>query len=120
MKFTTGEVISAGLGKLCCPLERVYVIMDFLTGDKLFSHQLPRAFHACEGWVKQQCPWLSELDESSCSPETWREWLAAAELAHGKEHELLPLPPGQWKSVDPVKEGVELMEDKSRVLVVRG
>lgn len=115
MKFTTGEIISAGLGKLCCPMERVYNIMNFLTGDNLYTHQLPRAFHACEAWVKEQHPWLLKLDEAGCNPKTFKNWLAAAELAYGMEHELEPLPPGKWQPCDPVSELIQLTEDKSKV-----
>ena len=119
MKFTTGEIISAGLGKLACDMDGVYRIMNFLTGDSLYTHQLPRAFHACEGWVKQQHPWLLQLDESKCSRETWHQWLDDAERRFGKEHELLPLPQGQWQSCDPISELIQLTEDKSKVIVVQ-
>ena len=118
MKFTTGEIISAGLGKLACDLEGVYKIMNFLTGDNLFTHQLPRAFHSCEAWVIEQHPWLRELDTSALNPQTWRVWLADAETRFGKMHELLPLPEGQWHSVDPIREAVELMEDKTKVIPI--
>jgi hypothetical protein len=118
MKFTTGEIITAGLKKLCCPKDRLYAVMNFLTGDDLFSHQFPRAFQACEPWVKKQHPWLLELDESQCNPETWKEWLAEAERLFGKEHELEPLPLDLWKHCDPIKEAIELMEDKNKVIVV--
>jgi len=119
MTFTTGEIISAGTGRLCCPIERMYVIYDFLTGDKLFTHQLPRAFRACEEWVKQQCPWVRELNEKDCTTDNWREWLAAAESKYGPTHELLPLPTGQWKACDPVAEAIELMEDKNKVIAIQ-
>jgi hypothetical protein len=119
MKFTTGEVISAGLGKLCCDMEGVYRIMNFLTGDSLFTHQLPRAFRACEAWVKEQHPWLNQLDDTKCNRETWRSWLADAERRFGKEHELKPLPADQWMSVNPIQEAIEIMEDKSKVIAVR-
>lgn len=53
MKFTTGEVISAGTGRLCCQMDGVYRILNYLTGDNLYTHQLPRAFKACEAWVRE-------------------------------------------------------------------
>lgn len=119
MKFTTGEIISAGTGRLCCQMEGVYKIMNFLTGDNLFTHQLPRAFRACQAWVRKQCPWLENLNEADCTTETWKTWLADAESKYGKEHELEPLPAGQWHQCDPIQEAVELMEDKSKVIVVK-
>ena len=119
MKCTTAEIITVGLGRLCVPMERVCELMNFLTKDNLFTHQLPRAFLTCEAWVKQHHPWLERLDESGCNGQTWRRWIADAELKYGKEHELQPLPDGQWLSCDPVKEAIEWTEDKSRVVVVK-
>lgn len=118
MKFTTGEVISAGLGRLCCSMDRVYVIMNFLTGDNLFTHQLPRAFRACEANVKQQCPWLNDLNEADCTTENWREWLAAVEAKVGHEHELQPVPPELWQRCNPITEAIQLMGGKDNVVVV--
>jgi hypothetical protein len=112
MKFTTGEVISAGLGVLCCKMEDVYKIMNFLTSDNLFTHQLPRACKAMEPWVLEQCPWLKELDASKCNPETVHTWLADAVTRFGKTHELQPAPANLWLHIDPIKEAVDMTGGK--------
>lgn len=119
MKFTTGEVISAGLGKLACDIEGVYKIMNYLTGDNLFTHQLPRAFRECEAWVIEQHPWLRELDESKCNRETVWAWLADAEARFGKVHDLQPLPPGRWHPKDPYTELLELEVPRDRIIAVK-
>jgi len=118
MKFTTGQIISAGLGKLCCKMEGVYEIVNFLTSDNLYTHQLPRAFRACEAWVIEQHPWLKELDESKCNPETVWEWLADAEARFGKMHELQPLPQDRWLSKGPVAELLEMEVPRDRIITV--
>lgn len=119
MKCTTGEIISVGTGKLCCSMDKVYEIMNFLTGDNLFTHQLPRAFEACKEHVTAQHPWLEQINEEDCTPETWKEWLAGVENDYGTEHELTALPPGEWLIVDPVVEA-EVMFGKDKVVVVEG
>ena len=118
MKFTTAAVISAATGKLVCPIDRLYAIYNYLTGDNLFTHQLPRAYRACDSWVKEQCPWTQELNVDLCNRDNWQAWLADAEQKYGAEHELAPLPAGIWQSCDPIQEAIELMEDKSKVVVV--
>ena len=42
-EFPLGVVLSITTGKLLCPIGDVYDILNFLTGDNLFTHQLPRA-----------------------------------------------------------------------------
>ena len=117
MKFTTGEIISAATGRLCCDIGRVYVILNFLTGDNLFTHQLPRARRACEAWVKKQCPWLDELNTEACNTENWKEWLAEAESKYGKEHDVEPLPIGEWERRNPLEELVNMV-GKEKVIVI--
>lgn len=118
MKFTTGEIITAGLGRLCCPMKDLYKVMNFLTGENLFTHQLPRAFHACTKWVQEQHPWLAQLDLSKCNKDTVHEWLSDAESKHGKQHELNPLPKDQWHFIDPIQEAIDLTGDKNKVITV--
>ena len=116
MKFTTGEIISAGTGILCCKISDLYRIMNYLTGDDLYTHQLPRAFKTCEAWVRTQHPWLNDLNTDACTPNTWAAWLLEAINKYGEVFDLLPLPAGQWKSRDPIKEALEM---KKRVIKVK-
>jgi len=109
MKFTTGEIISAATGILCCPVERLYAIYNFMTGDNLFTHQLPRAFKVCQSHIQTQCPWVKELKSSECTEETWRDFIKDAEKIYGLEHELTKLPDGIWNVKDPIQEAVEIM-----------
>jgi hypothetical protein len=44
MTFTLGEVLSITHGKLLCPIDRVYEILNFMTGDDLYTHQLGGAW----------------------------------------------------------------------------
>jgi hypothetical protein len=52
MSVTTGLLVSSR------HMEGVYEILNFLTGDKLFTHQLPRAMTECEPWLRSQYPQL--------------------------------------------------------------
>jgi hypothetical protein len=110
--FTTGEIISAVTGRLCCPIDGVYRALNYLTGDSLFTHQLPRAGRACEEWVRKQHPWLDELDVEACTRETWKAWLNDAIGKYGEVFVLEPLPAGQWQSRDPIEEAVDMMGGK--------
>jgi hypothetical protein len=41
-------------------MDGVYDIYNFLTGDTLFTHQLPRAGRECQPWMEAQFPQLTE------------------------------------------------------------
>ena len=116
MKCTTGEIISVGNGSLCCPIDRVYTMLNFLTGDNLFTHVLPRAFRACRNHVETQFPWLLELPE--INRDNWEAVVNDVTAKYGNEHELIALPKGSWQSVDPIQEAIELMEGRDKIIVV--
>lgn len=119
MKMTCGELLSVGTGRLCCSIERIYELMNFLTGDNLYTHQLPRAFRECQPWVVSQFPWLGTLDESKCNKDNWWGWVAGICMEHGDEFEVSALPAGRWTRVDPIQEAIEMTEDKDKIIPIQ-
>jgi hypothetical protein len=61
--FALGAVLSVAGGKLMCDIGMVYDILNFMTGDNLFTHQLPRAAEECRPSLLKQHPFLSEYLE---------------------------------------------------------
>ena len=59
-KFHISDVLSVTTGRLVSSrhMDGIYEILNFLTGDNLFTHQLPRAMRECEPWLKSQFPYL--------------------------------------------------------------
>lgn len=58
MKFKTRKVLSAATGTLLTSMDDVYEVLSFMTGEELFTHQLPRAFKQCEADFARQLPML--------------------------------------------------------------
>ncbi len=58
--FHISDVLSVTTGRLVSSrhMDGIYEILNFLTGDKLFTHQLPRAMRECEPWLRSQFPRL--------------------------------------------------------------
>lgn len=63
--FHISDVLSVTTGRLVSSrhMEGLYDILNFLTGDNLFTHQLPRAGRECEPWLRVQFPMLMENSE---------------------------------------------------------
>ena len=59
-QFHISDVLSVTTGRLVSSrhMEGIYEILNFLTGDNLFTHQLPRAMRECEPWLRSQFPYL--------------------------------------------------------------
>lgn len=82
-EFTTGAVISAATGKMCCDLDELYEILGWLVDDTLMTHQLPAASRAVEDDLKRQHPWVADLDTSVVDRDNVRAWYADVCETHG-------------------------------------
>lgn len=60
--FHLGDVLSITTGVLVSfrSMEGIYDILNFMTGDDLFTHQLPRATDECKPHLLEQFPELKE------------------------------------------------------------
>jgi len=110
MIFNFQEIASAGTGFLFGVSEtdngigEAYKVLNFMTGNNLFRHQLPLAFEACQPAIFAQHPWLKNLhdvlkySQKKCSREEYRMAFKGAELKYkskyGDEFELTPLRKG--------------------------
>lgn len=59
MKFPVKTVLTVTTGRLLCGMEEVYAILNYMTSDNLFTHQLPRAVKECTPWLLR---WFPELN----------------------------------------------------------
>jgi hypothetical protein len=59
-EFHVSDVLSITTGLLLSTrhIDGVYDILNFMTGDKLFTHQLPRASDECKPYLQEQFPQL--------------------------------------------------------------
>lgn len=114
--FKLEEVLSAVKGVLLCPIDKVYEVLNFLTGENLYTDQLPRAGRECAEPVFMQHPWLKEIDVSDINPQNWQQQLAEIKERHPSDVELSPV--GTYQAKDPIKEIVEMCGGDEGVIVV--
>lgn len=115
--FKIEEVLSAVKGVLLCDIGKVYEVLNFLTGDNLFTHQLPRAGRECMPHVFKQHPFIKTIDVSDINSENWKEKLAEIKRQHPNELTLIAI--GDYQHRDPIAEAVEMMGgNPDKVIVV--
>lgn len=98
MKFALRKVVDFASG---ANAEEHWGMLESLTGDSLFSFQLPRAAEICRWWLRARLPWLPEK-----APDD--EALARLEAEYGAEVEVDPLPQGEWERRDPFEELIDI------------
>ena len=121
--FHIGDVLSITDGHLVSPrhIQGVYEILNWMTGESLFTHQLPRASRECRPSLVEQFPDLaavvfpSELrgDEAAIFA-----WLEAAVALYGETREVAPLAIEDHTPIDPIAE-LKMMRPGSPIIEVR-
>jgi hypothetical protein len=85
-EFELGDVLSVTTGRLVARrhIEAVYDILNFMTGDNLFTHALPRAAEVCRPVLFARHPWLAAVTVPDVfEAEDVMPWLERQEAEHG-------------------------------------
>ena len=61
--FHIGDILTITTGRLVSPrhVDGIYDILNFMTGDNLFTHQLPRGMDECAPSLREQFPDLAAI-----------------------------------------------------------
>ena len=106
--FHIGDILSITDGHLVSPrhIDGVYDILNWMTGESLFTHQLPRASRECRPSLVEQFPDLAAVvyPTGLTKPEQVWEWLADVEAKYGATREVTPLAVEDHTSIDPIAE----------------
>ena len=118
--FDLGDVLSITTGKLVSPrhIEGVYDILNFMTGDNLFTHQLPRVSEECKPYLLKQHPQLADVDASGVGPDNWQAWIRDQTRKYGPSLKVEPLPHGEHYHIDPLSELAEKVHP-DKIIVVK-
>lgn len=117
MKFSIEAILTVLGSKLICEIGDFYKILNYMTGDNLFTHQLQRASRACAPELQKQLPWTKDISTESVTPQNVEDFSRRARATFGAEFEVKPLPPGTWESRDPISELCEMR--KEGVVIVK-
>jgi hypothetical protein len=140
MKFHILDILSISTGKrLLFDMDGVIAALNFLTGEKLFSHQLSRAARTCEPYLLRTYPVLStpqvdlamvkitaileHLEQKNASNDekflVVKGWAATYIFPIiGQYIEILPLD-RPYLSMDPMEELTFVKGDTENILVIR-
>lgn len=102
--FSMAHVLSIVTGRLFGDIELVYEILDFMTGDELFTHALPRACRECSPYLVDAFPFLAEIDASVVNRDNWEQFLNDQIAKFGNEFEVWPIHHEDHEVIDPIEE----------------
>lgn len=108
--FHLGDILSVTTERMLSPthLDGLFDILNWMTGDNLFSHQLPRAAQECQGPLLAQHPDLADIEvpdwPDGVPVAIVQAWLAEQVTRYGETREVTPLAPEEHTHIDPITE----------------
>lgn len=122
--FHLGDILSVTTERVLSPrgMAGIYELLNYMTDDDLFTHQLPRAATACRPGLLAQYPELGAVcpSEDLSGEGPVRDWLAVMVKIYGEHLDVQPLQIGVWKRRNPLAELAEMVGPERVVPVVIG
>jgi hypothetical protein len=118
-QFHIGDILSITTGILVAPdgIGNVYKILNHMTGDNLFTHQLPRAAKECRPYLLVRHAWLKSVDDSELTSARWRLWLDEQAEKYGEYHAVSPLAKSVTSHTNPLQEAIDLVGEDGVIVV---
>ena len=121
-EFDLGDILSITTERLVSRrhIDGVYDILNHMTGDNLFTHQLPRASRQCRPALLAQHPDLAEIEvpEREWTQESMAVWLDELSETYGRTRPVQILAESEYIHVDPIEELADMVGPE-KVFVMR-
>lgn len=120
--FPISAVLSVVTGRLMGDIGEVYEVLNFMTGESLFTHQLPRVSREAAPVIIARHPSLqAAVDEAEqVTPENYREWLTRWRDRYGEAMAVPLLTIAEHQRIDPLSELSEKIHPSKIIVAVSG
>lgn len=104
--FPTAAVLSTITGRLLCEIGGVYEVLNWMTGESVYTHQIPRISREAEPVILAAHPQLREAVREALlvNTENWQDWRDRWLLRYGPEIAVPKMSAADHKAIDPITE----------------
>jgi hypothetical protein len=119
-EFPTLHVLSTVTGMLMADIGGVYEVLNWMTGESIFTHQLPRVCREAKAVMQKTRPDLAEAfaEADQVNPDNVREWAALWLDRYGPMIAVPKMTADQHERIDPLSELAEKVHPR-KIMVVR-
>jgi hypothetical protein len=117
-KFHIGDIASITTGKLLSPklIEGVYGILGFLTGEELYTHELPSASKFAKPFLLAKYPELSKINKDEINTGNYKEKLNSLVAEYGEYLEIESISK-EWENRDKLEDDVILDMENQKLII---
>lgn len=119
-EFSTADVMSTVTGVLVSQISGVYEVLNWMTGESVFTHQLPRISREARPVLVAAHPLLQQaIDErEQVNHENYKEWLRTWEDRYGPTIAVPKFTAATHEHIDPMSELAEKVHPDKIIPVV--
>lgn len=111
LSVTTGRMLSTG------HIDGICDILNYMTKDDLYTHQLPRAMEECGQFLLEQYPQLKEVIVPDKFKDNFDEWIQEQIARYGEYLPVESLPTGKHVHIDPAAE-MRILKPDAKIVSV--
>lgn len=117
----TADVLGVVTGRLLGNIGGIYQVLDWMTGESVYTHQIPRICGEAAPVLLALHPQLAEavIESERVNRDNAREWLATWTARYGEAIAVPKLSADQHERIDPVSELVEKIHPDNIIIVRR-
>ena len=114
--FDLGSVLTVTTGRLFTEMDNVYDILNYLSNDNIFTHQIPRVMKTAQPYVLARYPQLEGVGQDVVINgwEDAKTFLDSQKAVLGDSFALSPMPKEMCEHIDPIEEAIEMRSGKTR------
>lgn len=120
-EFPTVDVLSTITGRLVGKIDGVYQVLNHMTGESVFTHQLPRIAREASPVLVAKHPALQQaIDEADqVSRENWQAWRDTWLDRYGPTIAVPKFGANDHEHIDPISELAEKVHPDKIITIVR-
>lgn len=117
--FPTEDVLSTITGHLMGKIDGVYLVLNWMTGESVYTHQLPRISREAQPVILKLHPQLADAirEAEQVTPTNWQEWRDKWIARYGTTLAVPKLDENTHERIDPLSELAEMVPP-GRIVVV--
>jgi hypothetical protein len=118
--FPTADVLSTVTGRLLADIGGIYEVCNWMTGESVYTHQLPRICREARPVIVAAYPEMAAAvtESEEVTPENFRDWLATWLGRYGATIEVPKFTADEHEAIDPMSELAEKVSP-DRIIVVK-
>lgn len=118
-EFPTRDVLSTITGVLICDIGGVYEVLNWMTGESVYTHQIPRISREAQPVILALRPELKPTiaEAEQVTPDNYLEWRATWEERYGQTIAVPKLTIAEHERIDPVSELADMVPPEKLLVI---